>query len=105
MTTELQSHRAVTAAGVQPGAMCTIRISRVSPLLIVIAVLAAVMITGCRSSSKPPAATSNNHGLGLRFATCMRHHGVSNFPTQKPATGSRSRSVSPRIPHRRSHPP
>ena len=67
--------------------MSTIRISRVSPLWIAIVVLAGALIAGCGSSSKPPAAASNDHALGVKFATCMRDHGVPSFPDPETSAG------------------
>jgi hypothetical protein len=51
---------------------------------IVIALAAGVFgFAGCGSSSKPQAAVSVDSGV--RFADCMRAHGISNFPD--PGTG------------------
>jgi hypothetical protein len=55
-----------------------------SPLLIAIALLAGAAITACGSSGHPrrttATSTANDHALGVKYSTCMRHHGVSNFP-------------------------
>ena len=69
--------------------MSTVRISRVSPRLIVIAVLAGAAISGCGSTGHPSrtTATSNDHALGVRFASCMRDHGVPSFPDPETSAG------------------
>ncbi len=51
------------------------------------AVGCALVLAACGSSSKHHAATSNDHGLGVRFATCMRDHGVSSFPDPQSSSG------------------
>ncbi len=48
---------------------------------IALAALACVLLlAGCGSSSKSAASASNDHALGVKFATCMRDHGVPSFP-------------------------
>lgn len=51
------------------------------------AVGCALVLAACGSSSKPPAATSNDHALGVKFATCMRDHGVPSFPDPETSGG------------------
>jgi len=87
VTTALQSHPVVTAAGVQHGAMSTIRISRLSSLWIAIAVLGGAVIAGCGSTGTPSRATANTRSGpsgGLQFSQCMRANGVPNFPDPGP---------------------
>lgn len=43
------------------------------------ALAAATTIAACGSSSKPRAHAANDNA-GVEFATCMRDHGVPNFP-------------------------
>jgi hypothetical protein len=51
-----------------------------SRLTIVLAALSCVLaIAACGSSSKPKHAAAAG-GSGLAFASCMRSHGVPNFP-------------------------
>jgi len=46
----------------------------------------ALVLAACGSSGTPPTATSDDHALGIKFATCMRDHGVPSFPDpQDPA--------------------
>jgi hypothetical protein len=42
----------------------------------------AAAVTGCASASSPSSAsgTGSNDTLALKFAQCMRAHGVPNFP-------------------------
>jgi hypothetical protein len=47
----------------------------------------AVVLAACGSSSKPPTATSNDHALGVKFADCMRDHGVPSFPDPETSAG------------------
>lgn len=55
---------------------------------IALAALACVLLfAACGSSSKSPAAASNDHALGVKFATCMRNHGVPRFPDSQAASG------------------
>jgi hypothetical protein len=39
-----------------------------------------VAIAACGSANSKTAAASNHFNQGLKFATCMRSHGVTNFP-------------------------
>jgi hypothetical protein len=52
----------------------------------VAAVACAVLLAACGSSHKPHAAAASDHALGVKYATCMRDHGVSSFPD--PETGA-----------------
>ena len=55
---------------------------------IALAALACVLLlAACGSSSKSPAAASNDHALGVTFATCMRGHGVPSFPDPEADSG------------------
>ena len=56
--------------------------------LIALPVLCAALIAGCGSSAKPTAAAGISFpgaATALKYAQCMRSHGVSNFPD--PASG------------------
>jgi hypothetical protein len=44
-------------------------------------------VAGCGSSSPPRKSASNLTAQGIRFASCMRSHGVPNFPD--PTTSGR----------------
>ena len=47
----------------------------------VAAIVFAVTIAACGSSSKPHTATgSSGAAQGIKFANCMRSHGAPNFP-------------------------
>jgi hypothetical protein len=56
------------------------------PLLLLVAVAVtsgALVIAGCGSSSKPSSggkSASSGPSAGVRYADCMRSHGVPNFP-------------------------
>jgi len=46
----------------------------------------AIALAACGPSSKPAATGANDNAAGVRFATCMRDHGVPSFPDpQDPA--------------------
>jgi hypothetical protein len=47
----------------------------------------ALVLAACGSSSTPHAAASNAHAVGVKFATCMRDHGVPNFPDPEADSG------------------
>ena len=47
----------------------------------------ALLLAACGSSSKSPAAASNDQALGVKFATCMRDHGVPSFPDPETSGG------------------
>lgn len=47
----------------------------------------ALLLAACGSSSKPPAAADNHHAIGVKFANCMRDHGVPNFPDPETSAG------------------
>jgi hypothetical protein len=47
----------------------------------------ALLLAACGSSSKSPAAASNDQALGVKFATCMRDHGVPSFPDPETSAG------------------
>lgn len=47
----------------------------------------ALLLAACGSASKPHAAVSNDHAVGVKFATCMRDHGVPNFPDPEADSG------------------
>lgn len=45
----------------------------------------SLALTACGSSSK--SAASRGYSLGVRYADCMRSHGVPNFPDPSPGGG------------------
>jgi hypothetical protein len=44
------------------------------------AVGCAIAISGCGSSSAPSNSTATGNGRAVEFASCVRSHGVPNFP-------------------------
>jgi hypothetical protein len=52
-----------------------------------VALACALLLAACGSSSKSPASGSSEHALGVRFASCMRGHGVSGFPDPEADAG------------------
>ena len=50
-------------------------------------VACAILLAACGSSNKPHPSSADNHALGVRYSTCMRGHGVSNFPDPEAAAG------------------
>lgn len=50
------------------------------------AVICAALIAGCGSSGKPRAAAASGGPL-LKYAQCMRSHGVPNFPDPSTSGG------------------
>jgi hypothetical protein len=48
--------------------------------LILVAAACALALSGCGSSGKPSGSAPSSELAGIRFADCMRSHGVSNFP-------------------------
>jgi hypothetical protein len=56
-------------------------------LLALAGVGCAVVLAACGSAGKPPAAEADNHAVGVRFATCMRDHGVPSFPDPESSAG------------------
>jgi len=62
----------------------------------------AIALTACGSSGKPNRGPgSNSGGAGIRFADCMRSHGVPNFPDPSAGGGiqiSSSSGIDPRSP-------
>ncbi len=67
--------------------MSMVRRSRVSSLLIAIAILGGAAIAGCGSTGHPGGtAASGRSGpnSGLQFSQCMRANGVPNFPDPGP---------------------
>lgn len=47
----------------------------------------ALVIPGCGSSTKPHATATGTNAQGIRYADCMRAHGVSGFPDPNPNGG------------------
>jgi hypothetical protein len=60
-------------------------------ILLAATVACAVLLTACGSSSPGAGATGTtaaaNRDPALKFATCMRSHGVTNFPDPGPGGG------------------
>jgi hypothetical protein len=48
--------------------------------VLVVALLCVSALGGCGSSGKPSASGTNLASRGIKFADCMRSHGVPNFP-------------------------
>jgi hypothetical protein len=62
----------------------------------VAALSAVVVIAGCGSSSKPSSpskSASNLAAAGIRFSSCMRSHGVVNFPDPTTSSGGSHISI------------
>lgn len=47
----------------------------------------ALVLAACGSSSKPHGPAANDHAQGVKFATCMRDHGVPSFPDPQTNAG------------------
>lgn len=47
----------------------------------------ALALTACGSSSEPKSSPSGDYSQGVKYADCMRSHGVSNFPDPFPGGG------------------
>jgi hypothetical protein len=47
----------------------------------------ALLLAACGASSKPLAAGASDHAVGIKFANCMRLHGVTNFPDPQTSAG------------------
>jgi hypothetical protein len=48
--------------------------------LAIAVVTSALAITACGSSSKPKSTVSSSYSRNVKYADCMRSHGVPNFP-------------------------
>jgi hypothetical protein len=69
----------------------TIRISRVRPLWIAVAVLGGAAMAGCGSTGGPSGTSTDAATASrLRFSRCMRANGIPNFPDPSPGGYSRS---------------
>lgn len=51
------------------------------------AVLACLLAAGCGGSTQPTASAATRSDTPLKFAQCMRSHGVTNFPDPSPGGG------------------
>ena len=60
----------------KPGASPSARHASATTLMVF---CCALVVAGCGSSSKKPAAQSGAHGA-IAFSKCMRDHGVTDFP-------------------------
>jgi hypothetical protein len=58
-----------------------------------------VALTACGSSGPSSSAgTGSGDGLALKFAQCMRSHGVPNFPDPGHAAGGSGSGINPQAP-------
>jgi hypothetical protein len=48
--------------------------------VLVVALLCVSALGGCGSSGKPSGSGANHVAQGVRFADCMRSHGLPDFP-------------------------
>jgi hypothetical protein len=64
--------------------------SRYRPGIPAVVLAAAVALAGCGSSGKPHGVSAS---AGIKFAGCMRSHGVSNFPD--PSSGKGGIQITP----------
>jgi hypothetical protein len=55
--------------------------------LVCAALVCAVALAACGSSGKPSAAASSGASQGIKYADCMRKHGVPSFPDPSPNGG------------------
>jgi hypothetical protein len=53
----------------------------------VAALACGVVLAPCGSSTKPGMAGANDHAIGVKFASCMRAHGVPSFPDPEAGAG------------------
>lgn len=53
----------------------------------ILTALACALALGACGSSATPGASASKDDSGLKFARCMRAHGVSNFPDPTPGHG------------------
>jgi hypothetical protein len=51
-----------------------------SPRILSVAVICALALAGCGSTGGATTSASNPSNAPLKFAACMRSHGVPNFP-------------------------
>ena len=64
--------------------------------LAVVVVSGVLVVAACGSSNKPSSpsrSASNLAAAGIRFASCMRSHGVAKFPDPNTSGGGVSFSV------------
>ena len=57
------------------------------PTVALAALGCAVVLAACGSSSKPRTPAADDHAVGVKFATCMRSHGVPSFPDPEANAG------------------
>ncbi len=56
--------------------------------LLVAAAGCTIVLAGCGSSGKPSGSSdASNESVGIKYADCMRSHGVPNFPDPGPGGG------------------
>lgn len=48
--------------------------------LAIAVVISALAIAACGSASKPKSSASVRYSKNVKYADCMRSHGVPNFP-------------------------
>ena len=59
----------------------------IGPVVVVISI-ASLLMTGCGSSSGPPSTTASNNpaAAAFKYASCMRNHGVADYPDPQVTT-------------------
>lgn len=67
-------------------------------LMAVAVVCGTLVVAGCGSSSKPSTSASGRVAAGIKYADCMRSHGVSNFPDPNSSDDFILSSVNTRAP-------
>ena len=80
---------------------CRPHLTRWCALAAVVILPAALAVAGCGSSSKPKVSASTPAAFGVKFAQCMRTHGVPNFPDPGSSGNislSSSSGINPRSP-------
>jgi hypothetical protein len=60
---------------------------RSPPIVLAAAVCCLAALAGCGSSRSPNKTASNPGAQGIRFADCVRSHGVPNFPDPSTSGG------------------
>ncbi len=61
--------------------------TRYRPSATLAALACALLLAACGSAGKPTAENANNHAVGVKFASCMRQHGVTSFPDPEADSG------------------
>jgi hypothetical protein len=93
------------ARGRAPGRVARRRaaLDGLRPIALAAAVSCALALAACGSSGPSSAAgTGNGDAAALRFADCMRAHGVPGFPDPGTPVGGRGSGINPQAPAFRS---